>query len=105
MNHAADKTTELVREQGYTLDNNGCIIELGKFEGESSEVLYFYDAHMNGDTGVDTDDAPNEDGKGWSAYELTKEEQEAFDTDGTHAVLSFTSDGFVSLAYHHGVVV
>jgi hypothetical protein len=66
----------------------GVIVSAGKFEGQKSEVLYFYSLAMDGhavrqDLDIDL-------------IELDKEETEYFQTKATHYQLTYHDLGFVS---------
>jgi hypothetical protein len=65
----------------------GKIASPGKFEGQQAEVLYFYDAWLNGD-GVDLDDT--------IYLKLTPDEQGYFKTKHTFYKLVISDGGFVS---------
>lgn len=89
----------LARKQyGYHYSQGRHHFPLGKLEGEPFEIAYFYDAVMNGCGGeilqhVDADEADGE------VFELDDWDRAAFETSATHAVLWYSSQGFVSLQY------
>lgn len=70
-------------------EQNGKICSLGRFEGQPIEVLYFYEAYMNGDQGLVVDED-------MSLYNLTKEESKYFNGAGCIG-LAFDFAGFVGL--------
>jgi hypothetical protein len=84
---------DLVVEGGYTVSMEGIINDPGKFEGEPAEILYFYEATMNGSS--------DESGEGWDAFDLSEEEKMAFEIPAKYsvAVLHYSDQGFVNLEY------
>ncbi len=80
----------------YEIDDQDIIRSPGKFEAEHVAILYFYDAYMNGDTGVDWD-APEDDNT--LVFEVTNDERKALDLPNRYVLLFFSEQGFVYL--HH----
>ncbi len=85
---------ELAKEFSVTLDENGIVQDLGKFELEHWSTLYFYDCMLNGDFGTLEAENPTE-----ILYELNDEEREAFkDIAGESSkgfILTIQDAGFV----------
>ena len=91
----------IARAEGWHYDrrNDQHQFYSGWFEGEPFEIAYFYDLAMNGFT----DDSLGEgaDSGLVDLFELSDIDRQAFDVDTgrTHAALSYSSQGFLSLQY------
>jgi hypothetical protein len=86
------------KEYGYAWRNGRHCFPLGKFECEPFEIVYFYDAMLNG-FGGEILMRPDADEADCEIFELDDWDRAAFDTDATHVVLWYSSQGFVSLTY------
>jgi len=89
----------MAREQGVTVDNHGIITDPGRFEGESVDILYWYDAVMTADGEEEYDDC---DRLVSITFCLTDEDRRACEhaCDATVAVLTTDDDGFWGLTYY-----
>lgn len=79
---------------GYTLDENNCVSDLGKFEGEPAYVPYLWDQSMNGceDASLDCD------GDSYSVFfvdNAIRSEFPTLDAKDFVVVLWETEQGFV----------
>ena len=76
----------------YTL-SSGIITDPGQFEGESWQILYWYDSFLNGFV----DDSGDE----WDALSISPEERLIFNLDpaAEYAILFHSDTGFVGLEY------
>jgi len=78
---------ELLQEYGVTLNSHNVIAELGKFEHEPIETLYYYDAMLNGD-GEDLGDMVK--------FEVSEKEKIRFTVEEKYFYLEVSDEGFVS---------
>ena len=79
----------LINDYNLTINQDGYILNPGKFEGERLTTIYFYDAFLNGD-GEYIDDAVQE-------FQITKEDIAIFPELAGYKTftLGFLDNGFV----------
>lgn len=81
--------SNLIQESGLAI-YGGVIVSAGKFEGQKSEILYFYDIAMDGG-------ATRQDDLDTDLIELSDEEKTYFNRpNDTHYQLTYHDLGFVS---------
>jgi hypothetical protein len=83
--------------QEYSLDAQGCIADLGKFEGEPWQTVALWDCALNGDgEGIFPSTDEPEDLCEGTVFELTAEEQNELGL-GRFVGIAYSEQGFVSL--------
>ena len=94
-NEVREQLRNAIDEYGVTVGDTGAITDMGSFECQPAEVLYWHNAYMLGNTGEHS-------GIEWSAYLVDEFERDVFGLDPfaeAYAVLYFDDQGFVKLSY------
>jgi hypothetical protein len=84
-------TKQEIITEGYSIDDNGIITDLGKFEAEPYYIIHYYDIYMNGCAEDISDDCVR--------IEIDADDRKQFpELKGKRNVyLYFSDSGFVSI--------
>jgi hypothetical protein len=89
----SDKAYELAKEYSLTLNEAGCVTNLGKFQGEHWSTLYFWEAFLHGNRGeyeLDENYGPST-----TIFKVTEEERKLLNLTQSFFAIEETEQGFV----------